>query len=177
MKFNEVTRRTLITAIGLCAPRATAALKAGIDEKTLRTWLLLGETDDAGKPFSDRADVAEYVAFRAEFLKAEAEAEHSLVGTIIGAAKSRLRPDWRAASWLLERRHGKRWGYKASVTLAQGDDFSNPDTRAAAINELRAMSPEIVELMIEAWCQPELGHAPAGVRQVYGALRERWGWE
>lgn len=114
-KFSDITRRTLITAISLCAPRSTAACKAGIDERTLRTWLQRGETDDAGNPIDDREDVAEFVAFRKEFLKAEAEAEHSLVGSVIGAAKSRFRPDWKAAAWLLERRHGDKWGYKASL--------------------------------------------------------------
>ena len=114
-KFNELTRRTLLTAIGLCAPRSTAANKAGIDERTLRTWLDRGKTDDQGNPLDEREDAAEFVAFRKEFLKAEAEAEHSLVGSIIGAAKSRFKADWKAAAWLLERRHSDRWGYKASL--------------------------------------------------------------
>lgn len=108
-KFNERTRATLITAIGLGAPRYVAAIRAGLDEKTLRNWLDRGATDEEGNPIEERPNADEYVQFRLEFLKAEAEAEQLMVDSI------RTNPDWKAAAWMLERRHSDRWGYKASL--------------------------------------------------------------
>jgi hypothetical protein len=99
----------LISAIGLGAPRYVAAIKAGLDEKTLRNWLDRGETDDEGNPVDERPGAAEFVEFRQEFLKAEAEAEQLMVDAI------RVNPDWKASAWMLERRHPDRWGQKTKL--------------------------------------------------------------
>lgn len=99
----------LITAIGLGAPRYVAAIKAGLDEKTLRNWLDRGETDEDGNPVDVRPNAEEFVEFRQEFLKAEAEAEQLMVDAI------RCNPDWKASAWMLERRHPDRWGQKQKL--------------------------------------------------------------
>lgn len=99
----------LIAAIGLGAPRYVAAIKAGLDEKTLRNWLERGETDDEGNPVDPRPNAEEYVQFRLEFLQHEAEAEQLMVDAI------RTNPDWKASAWMLERRHPDRWGNKTKL--------------------------------------------------------------
>jgi len=130
-KFTHENRRVILTAISLCAPRKTAAAKAKIDEKTLRNWLDRGERHELFEPGCGEEpdpDGEQYAEFRRDFLHNEAQAEHTLVGSLIAAANNKWKPDWKAAAWLLERRWSDRWGYKQQLqhTGKDGDSLPTP---------------------------------------------------
>lgn len=78
-----------------CRPE-NAAEVGGVTRMTLHNWMTKGEEDPEG----------ECGVFRAEVLKARADAEATLVGIIELAAK---RGSWKAATWLLERGGFEGW--------------------------------------------------------------------
>jgi transposase len=82
---------TLLLAAGASPARAARAL--GVGERSVRRWL--------GNGLRDRVVAAR--ASRPESTDALSEAR--LVVLIARAAQD----DWRAAAWLLERRHPERW--------------------------------------------------------------------
>ncbi len=183
MKFTEVTRKALIVATACGAPKATACALAGIDVKTLKAWLRRGEVDSDGNPLDTQPGTEEYVEWRREFLLTEGQSRKGLVDVAMGIAKHCDKPDvqLKAVTWLLERMDRPSWGYKATIEHEHSvEDLSNPDTRKPAIQELRAMGPEMTELMIAAWCGSErdgaLTQAPGGLRQIWEAVGERYGW-
>jgi len=75
-----------------------AAAMAGISEATYYSWL-----DQAKKPDAS----LELLEFLESIERAEAEAEITAVARIKQASDNGT---WQAASWLLERKHGERWG-------------------------------------------------------------------
>ena len=89
-----------------------AAAMAGVGETTYYRWLELSAEPNAKK---------EYREFRESVERAEAEAEISAVARIKQAADNGT---WQAASWLLERKHGERWGrndkLRQEITGANG---------------------------------------------------------
>lgn len=74
--------------------RACAAMRAGIGERTLATWMAKGKRGE--EP---------YVAFSAGVKKAERDAERRMVGIIRRAART----TWTAAAWWLERKFPESW--------------------------------------------------------------------
>lgn len=90
-KFSKPVRDRIIQAIGAGCTYDLAADYAGISRKTLWDWLKKGQ-DPKNK---------EYVTFRTDIKRAEAEGAISNLGTIKQASVK----DWKAAAWLLERRH------------------------------------------------------------------------
>jgi hypothetical protein len=75
-----------------------AAGMAGISEATYYSWL-----DQAKEPDAE----PEFLEFLESVERAEAEAEIGAVARIRQAADNGT---WQAAGWLLERKHGERWG-------------------------------------------------------------------
>jgi len=83
---------------------------AGINYQTFRTWMIKGEEHKAQgveSPYSSLVD---------RITRAQADAEAHLVDQLANEQ------DWRAKSFLLERRHRERWGKeetqaKAAVTI------------------------------------------------------------
>lgn len=82
----------LLRAIRRGMPLKQAAMLAGMSYETLNRWRIQGEAEDAP---------AEFRHFWQALRKAQAVAMERLVGRIQDAAGS----DWKAAAWLLERRH------------------------------------------------------------------------
>lgn len=75
-----------------------ACALAGIAESTYYNWMEQAQQPDA-EP--------ELLEFLESVERAEAEAEIAAVARIRQAADNGT---WQAASWLLERKHGERWG-------------------------------------------------------------------
>jgi hypothetical protein len=75
-----------------------AAGMAGISESTYYSWL-----EQAKKPDAE----PEFLEFLESIERAEADAEVAAVIRIRQAADNGT---WQAAGWLLERKHGERWG-------------------------------------------------------------------
>ncbi len=76
-----------------------ASEQLGIPHQTVSDWLKRGRDDIASGVESVYATLADQV------MQAEAHGSTILTGRIASAAQS----DWKAAAWLLERRHEK-WG-------------------------------------------------------------------
>ena len=91
-KFTKERKERIIQAIGAGCSYEMAADYAGISRQTLWTWIKKGEE---GK---DR----NYVTFLDSIKTAEIEGAMANLGTIQEASQK----DWKAAAWILERRHG-----------------------------------------------------------------------
>ena len=91
-KFTAPVRERIIEALRAGTTYEIAAQYAGISRSTLYEWIKKGEGFDTGV----------YRSFYDNVKKAEAEGAVVHLGTIAQASKK----DWKAAAWLLERRHG-----------------------------------------------------------------------
>lgn len=107
-----------------------AAVAAGISERTFYNWKSRGENAKSGI----------HLQFLQALQEAEAIAELVLLEIIQNATKK----DWRAATWILERRHPRRWaqlqkreisgagGGPLVIKLEWSDDADDPGTNAEA---------------------------------------------
>jgi hypothetical protein len=91
-KFTAPVRERIIEALRAGTTYEIAAQYAGISRSTLYEWIKKGESFETGV----------YRSFYDNIKKAEAEGAVVHLGTIAQASKK----DWKAAAWLLERRHG-----------------------------------------------------------------------
>ena len=91
-KFTQPRKDRIIKAIGAGCSYEMAADYAGISRQTLWNWIKKGEE---GK---DR----NYITFLDNIKTAEIEGAMANLGTIQEASQK----DWKAAAWILERRHG-----------------------------------------------------------------------
>jgi len=89
-----------------------AAEMSGIGETTYYRWLEIGQKKNAPRVYRE---------FWESIKRAEADAEVAAVALIRQAANNGT---WQAASWLLERKHGERWGrndkLRQEITGANG---------------------------------------------------------
>jgi hypothetical protein len=104
--FNQERAARAVEAIRQGHTRRAAAQAAGISAATLFKWLDYGDRVDAPP---------EYLDFLERVRDAEAGAECDLVDIVLAEAKS---GSWRAAAWLLERRHRDEWAAKSKLELA-----------------------------------------------------------
>lgn len=100
-KFTKERKERIIQAIGAGCSYEMAADYAGITRQTLWAWIKKGEE---GKDKN-------YLTFSNDIKRAEVEGAMANLGTIQEASQK----DWKAAAWILERRHGySKEGYKSS---------------------------------------------------------------
>jgi len=113
----EGAKQTLIEALELGNSIEGACAYAGIGTTTYFRWLEVGEADE------EHDQETPYREFRDDALRAQGVAEQSLVAEIRRAGTGFVDPetrqrkgnDWRAAAFLLERRHPDRWGQRQNV--------------------------------------------------------------
>lgn len=97
---------------------STATRLAGIEKNTLLDWLCKGGDERYTRAIRHADAVEPYYSFVEEVLEAEAHAEVQAVQKVNQAGAK----DWRAASWMLERRHGRRWGARDTrLGVSSGD--------------------------------------------------------
>ncbi len=105
------------TLLGLSDKRISNSLHKGVlHERAMYDWdrRAEGMTDaDAEAEFGPRPDVTQEMGLAARFRQSETLGEMTLFGAIINAA---LEGDPKAAQWMLERRHPKRYG-RAAVRM------------------------------------------------------------
>ena len=82
----------------------TAAKTAGISSATLAVWRKRGRDDGDGI----------YFEFAQAVDDAHAKGEVTLVDHVISAV---AKGEWRAATWILERKYGERWAKKSEIAL------------------------------------------------------------
>jgi len=85
-----------------------ACAYVGICYGTFRMWMQRGQGTH-----KNRKPSQEYVDFVEAVQGAEAKGELSAIASIRGASKD----DWRAAAWMLERRHSDRWASTQKVKI------------------------------------------------------------
>lgn len=112
LKITQDTTDKICLAIRAGNYAKVAAEMAGIGETTYYRWLELGQKEGASKVYRE---------FWESIKRAEADAEVAAVALIRQAANNGT---WQAASWLLERKHGERWGrndkLRQEITGANG---------------------------------------------------------
>ena len=104
-----------------------ACERSGIHPSTANDWIRWG---------TERPDRAPYGEFAAAVTRARTDLFESLVKTVKTAAKK----DWRAASWILERRDPDAWSRRTEITGAEGGPVATVDLTAQLDAALKARS-------------------------------------
>ncbi len=94
-KPTKERQKAILAAIARGNSVATVCAANGISLTTYFTWLKRGRNRES--PYL-------------EFLNAATHAEHQAQVNLVGVINSHAERDWRAAAFLLERRHRKDWG-------------------------------------------------------------------
>jgi len=111
-KFTKARKDRILQAIGAGCSYEMAADYAGITRQTLWAWMKKGEE---GKDKN-------YLTFLNDIKSAEVEGAMANLGTIQDASKK----DWKAAAWILERRHGySKEGIKSTRPKEEPTDMPN----------------------------------------------------
>jgi hypothetical protein len=111
IKLNHDTVERICKAVKKGTTWEVAARAAGVHERTLLEWRNRGEEEDA----QGRDTI--YAHLHRETMRATAMAESDLVDLI----RKHAREDFRAAIFLLERRHPERWAKTSTVNVANAD--------------------------------------------------------
>lgn len=117
---------------------ATAVSVAGVGRSTFTDWM------ERGDPDGTRKDNAPYREFREKVEYALAEGETRNVALIARAGSK----DWKAAAWLLERRHPDRWAGPRGRSL---DSSIHPEDFAAGET---SSGPDIIDNQVRADGRP-----------------------
>lgn len=129
-KLTPEVEETILRHLRTGAFQVHAAEAAGIEYRTLKNWLDLGE--EGVKP---------YKAFAIKVRKVQAEDAIRSQSIITRAQMGPINGDWKAAAWSLERKYPKQYGHAAmqaaaAVTLrgpAAGGGGDNTDDGATTV--------------------------------------------
>lgn len=103
-KFSPEVAAVILTNVRAGNFRVSAAKAAGVDQKTLRTWLHQADKQRDGAPLK---------VFAKALRKAEAQAECLDIARIGIAGKE----DWRAIAWRRERMQPSKYGLRVKVEV------------------------------------------------------------
>lgn len=149
-RLTPELQKNLIDAVAMGLFENQIAVKCGLHPMTLKRWLDTGVAEDAYEPFSTFAD---------DFLRRVAEVEAEAVALIRQAGEpvatieeAKMRGDWKAVAWWLERRHPLRWGTRVT-NPGMADSYALPalnsrSKKATAI--LKKPTPEFLKLVASA---------------------------
>ncbi len=127
-KIEKICAR-LVEGVSLEA----ASEAAGIHRKTLYNWLKRAQEADASELHLQLAD---------EVREAQALAEAHLVTVMRRAAIEGSSGDWRAAAWLLARRHPDRWSEKREIQISQEQKSDGTKEVLSMLAQLRETDEE-----------------------------------
>lgn len=99
-------RLLLVQAIQQGNTFTAACRLAGVSPHTFKTWMMKGGDPESDSDEKSSDPQEPYKSFAEDVRRAEAESETVLVGRIRGHSTT----DWKAASWLLQRRFRDTWG-------------------------------------------------------------------
>lgn len=137
-KLTTDNKKTYIDALKTGATIQSACDVSGLVYDTVREWIARGEGRDP-----ERKSTPEYAAFAADTKEAIATAEMVLLSRI-NKASTGERSDWRAASWILERRHSDRWSSTQKIAMQVEREVS-----ARIEGELTAQHNQFFEKIME----------------------------
>lgn len=107
-KLTPTIKNKLFLMIRTGTPLDSACLCSGLDYSTVRAWIQRGEGTHP-----TRGKTPEYEDFAEGYHKAIGECENLLINKIFDATAT----DWKAAAWLLARRHPDRWAEPKPTSL------------------------------------------------------------
>ena len=110
-----------------------AAEAAGVHRNTLYNWLKKAQEPDA-------SDL--HLKLASEVREAQAVAEETLVEVMRRAAFEGSSGDWRAAAWLLARRHPDRWSEKREIQISQEQKSDGTKEVLSMLAQLRETDEE-----------------------------------
>jgi len=131
-KFTAPVKNRIIEALRAGTTYEIAAQYAGISRSTLYEWIKKGEKSATGT----------YRTFYDNIKKAEAEGAVVHLGTISQASKK----DWKAAAWLLERRHG----YSKEGVMRAEEQIKEVELPSNMLELLRMQARELKASMMKA---------------------------
>jgi hypothetical protein len=107
-KLTSLVKQNFLSALVTGCHIEAACGFAGIEYATMREWVQRGEGTHP-----TRRNAQEYAEFAESVTHAIAQAEVALVKRVNDASKD----DWRAATWMLERRHPERWANTQRIQI------------------------------------------------------------
>lgn len=109
-KFTPQVRKKILEGAKAGMWRKDAAAYAGVSREALHDWLEIADKQEmAGLSETDSA----FIHFSHDLAIAEAQHKFGLVGRITAASIK----DWKAAAWLLERKHPDEYGRKDAKVI------------------------------------------------------------
>ena len=155
-KINPESIKRICNAIELGATYTIAAEAGGISRATLYNWF-----EKAKKPRADK----QYTEFLKQFTAAESRGAIHLLGEV----KKHSIKDWRAAAWILERRHD----YKRDKVSERVSEFSTrPDREKKPDDYMSLLKEQLLETrdMLEKAKSSESWQAAAALLKSYLSL-------
>ena len=164
-KLSPKIQKIIIKCIGLGLSYQKAAAAAGITRQTLRSYIKKGQKARSGKylNFFNRLQKAETEGERINFQKifdaavGGQEIKHikeiyngnKIVKEISTTQKSA--PDWRAAAWILERRHPEKYGKNRIKDKSYHPAYGDYDIfiLAKTLNNMPKFEIERLKLMLK----------------------------
>jgi len=128
-KLEPSIANAICSNIALGVSIEAAAEAAGISRGTFYNWLKVGGKEGAAPEFAQ---------FAADVIEAQAIAELHLVRIMRQAATEGGPGDWRAAAWLLARRHPDRWSEKRQLEVSSAERPSSTQAVAAMFAQVQA---------------------------------------
>lgn len=108
-KISKRRINAVVKALKACQSQKSAAISAGISEKTFYNYMAKARDIRAAREEDPDAQLTpyddKYIAFADAIEQAEVEIEENLIGRIKDAGEDK----WQANAWILERRWPDRW--------------------------------------------------------------------
>lgn len=139
-KFTVAVCTIILESVRAGQSYAMACRRARIDDSTLSHWA--AEVEEKG-------EASRYFQFINDLMEAEASGQLALIATVRTATKI----DWKAAAWLLERKHPDEWGRRDSLSLGRSGGEEEGEEAAGGVL--------LVPLPLKASLPPVPATAPA----------------
>lgn len=145
-RMTLMTQTAILEAVERGHNMHIAAAIAGVNQGTIKGWLVRGATEDASQP---------YGKFAIEYRRAEGRSQEILLERIADTG----RDDWRAYAWLLSRRY-REWNENAKSTVEQQEE----------VHDLKVQKAKAEIALIKAKTDKLLNQDGDPVQELLGIL-------